>query len=105
MKQKLTVYQVDAFTHELFKGNPAGVCIYEKVLDVTLMQNIALEMNLSETAFVRNMGNNFEIRYFTPEVEVDLCGHATLSSAHIMFETGIVPKDKTISFKAKASDL
>ncbi len=105
MKQKLTVYQVDAFTHELFKGNPAGVCLYEKALDVTLMQNIALEMNLSETAFVRKMGSNFEIRYFTPEVEVDLCGHSTLSSAHIIFETGIVPKNKTISFKAKASDL
>jgi PhzF family phenazine biosynthesis protein len=69
------------------------------------MQNVALEMNLSETAFILPSGNDFSIRFFTPESEVPLCGHATLSSAHIMFESGIVNKAKTIIFISKAGKL
>ncbi len=105
MAERLTVYQVDAFTNELFKGNPAGVCITNKEISTEVMQNIALEMNLSETAFVKNSGDFFEIRFFTPEVEVELCGHATLSSSHILYETNVISNHQNIIFKAKASDL
>ena len=103
--ETLTIYQVDAFTNELFKGNPAGVCIIDRELDTDLMQNIALEMNLSETAFVRQIGTSFEIRYFTPEIEVPLCGHATLGSSHILYSTGLVGKNEKIVFIAKAGEL
>ncbi len=84
MKQIL--YQVDAFSKELFKGNPAAVCILESWPDDHLMQLIASENNLSETAFVVPAGEQFKIRWFTPVTEVDLCGHATLASAHVIFE-------------------
>ncbi len=82
---KIPFYQVDAFTGELFKGNPAGVCICDQPLDEKTMQKIATENNLSETAFITKKGEDFEIRWFTPTVEVDLCGHATLASAHVLF--------------------
>lgn len=104
MKPKI-IYQVDAFTAEPFKGNPAGVCILEKEVSVKWMKNIAAEMNLSETAFIVKEGKKFRIRYFTPEAEIPLCGHATLASAHIMYETGVIQKDKTINFEAPAGDL
>jgi len=84
MKQK--IYQVDAFSQEPFKGNPAAVCVLEQWLSEEKMQLIAMENNLSETAFVVPMGDEYEIRWFTPLVEVDLCGHATLASAHVLFE-------------------
>lgn len=103
-KSKL-IYQVDAFTTEPFKGNPAGVCLLEKEAPKKWMQNVAAEMNLSETAFMVKSGRKFKIRYFTPESEIPLCGHATLSSAHILFETGIVREDKTIYFDSPAGDL
>jgi PhzF family phenazine biosynthesis protein len=99
------IYQVDAFTDEPFKGNPAGVMIIDKPVDAKWMQNIALEMNLSETAFVLPGEQNFEIRYFTPTREVPLCGHATLASAHILYELGLVKPTASICFKAKAADL
>ena len=83
MKYKL--YQVDAFTDELFRGNPAGVCPLDEWLDDDLLQKIAKENNLSETGFYVKCGNHYEIRWFTPEVEVDLCGHATLASAFVLF--------------------
>jgi len=83
MKQK--IYQVDAFTSELFGGNPAAVCPLESWLPDDLMQKIALENNLSETAFFVKTANQFEIRWFTPTTEVDLCGHATLASAFVLF--------------------
>ncbi|MFP4469106.1 MAG: PhzF family phenazine biosynthesis protein [Bacteroidales bacterium] len=86
MKQKLTIYQVDAFTDKIFHGNPAAVCPLEKWLPDETMQNIARENNLSETAFFVRKNNRFEIRWFTPAVEVDLCGHATLATGHVLYE-------------------
>ena len=82
---KIPIYQVDAFTNERFKGNPAAVCPLTEWLPDELMQNIAAENNLAETAFVVASGENYEIRWFTPTVEVDLCGHATLASAYVLF--------------------
>ena len=99
------IYQVDAFTAEPFKGNPAGVCILEKEMPDEWMQNIAAELHVSETAFITGGKNEYKIRFFTPESEVPLCGHATLSSAHIIFETGIVEKNEVITFSSKAGIL
>lgn len=78
-------YQVDAFTDRLFGGNPAAVCPLDAWLDDALMQAIAAENNLSETAFFVEEGGGFHLRWFTPALEVDLCGHATLASAHVLF--------------------
>ena len=83
MKQK--IYQVDAFASALFKGNPAAVCIMESWPSDMLMQDIAMENNLSETAFLVKKEERYDIRWFTPGVEVDLCGHATLASAFVIF--------------------
>lgn len=85
---KLNLYQIDAFTSKLFGGNPAAVIPLEKWLDNELMQKIALENNLSETVFIvpaSNVTANYEIRWFTPEVEINLCGHATLATAYVLF--------------------
>lgn len=82
---KIKIFQVDAFTDRLFSGNPAAVCILDKWLKDDQMQAIAMENNLAETAFVVADGKKFKIRWFTPTVEVDLCGHATLASAFIYF--------------------
>jgi PhzF family phenazine biosynthesis protein len=82
----IEIYQVDAFCRELFSGNPAGVCPLESWPDDALLQKIAMENNLAETAFFVNEGERFVIRWFTPSVEVDLCGHATLAAAHVLFE-------------------
>lgn len=85
---KLTLYQIDAFAGKLFGGNPAAVIPLEKWLDEKLMQQIAMENNLSETVFFvpsQNKNADFEIRWFTPEVEINLCGHATLASAYVLF--------------------
>lgn len=75
---------VDAFTEQLFKGNPAGVCILEEWIDEKVMQNIAFENNLAETAFVVKREAHYDLRWFTPENEIDLCGHATLASAFVI---------------------
>ncbi|WP_373074036.1 PhzF family phenazine biosynthesis protein [Zeaxanthinibacter enoshimensis] len=83
MKQK--IYQVDAFTDTLFKGNPAAVCILENWIPDKLMQQIAAENNLAETAFAVPGDNVYELRWFTPKLEVDLCGHATLATAYVLF--------------------
>jgi PhzF family phenazine biosynthesis protein len=99
------IYQVDAFTSKPFKGNPAGVCILKKEMPESWMQNIATEIHVSETAFISGGKKEFNIRYFTPASEVPLCGHATLSSAHIMYETGIVEREKKITFLSKAGKL
>lgn len=88
MEKTQTIYQVDAFTNKLFGGNPAAVCPLEDWLSDDLMQNIAMENNLAETAFYVPKENHFELRWFTPTVEVDLCGHATLASAHVIFTNG-----------------
>ena len=87
---KTKIYQVDAFTNAAFKGNPAGVCILDKTQPDAWMKNVASEMNLSETAFLVPEDDGFRLRWFTPRVEVDLCGHATLASAHILWEKGIL---------------
>lgn len=84
----MKIYQVDAFTHQPFSGNPAAVCLLEGPAAAAWMQNVAREMNLSETAFLYPEGDGFRLRWFTPAVEVALCGHATLASAHILYETG-----------------
>ena len=85
--RKQELYQVDAFSPELFKGNPAAVCILESWLPDGLMQAIAGENNLSETAFAVAVKDGYEIRWFTPVIEVALCGHATLATAHVLFTT------------------
>lgn len=82
---ELSLYQIDAFASELFTGNPAAVCPLKKWLPDDLMQSIAAENNLSETAFFIQKGNGFHIRWFTPTSEVDLCGHATLAAAFVIF--------------------
>lgn len=79
-------YQIDAFTSSLFSGNPAGVCLLDEWLPDPLLQSIAAENNLSETAFVVQRDSFFDLRWFTPALEVDLCGHATLAAAHVIFE-------------------
>jgi PhzF family phenazine biosynthesis protein len=83
---KIPLYQVDAFTSTLFAGNPAAVCVLESWLEEPLMQSIAAENNLSETAFLVREGEGYGLRWFTPTVEVALCGHATLASAFVLFE-------------------
>ena len=82
---QLPIYQIDAFADAPFSGNPAAVMPLQQWLDDTLLQQIAMENNLSETAFLVPRGDDFELRWFTPAVEVDLCGHATLASAHALF--------------------
>jgi PhzF family phenazine biosynthesis protein len=84
----LTIVQVDAFTAEPFAGNPAAVCLLPKAADEAFMQDVAREMNLSETAFLHRQGDGFRLRWFTPASEVALCGHATLASAHVLWEDG-----------------
>jgi PhzF family phenazine biosynthesis protein len=84
----IPIYQVDAFTSAPFKGNPAGVCLLDRPMPDQWMQCVAMEMNLSETAFLLPEGEGYRLRWFTPAVEVDLCGHATLASAHILTEIG-----------------
>lgn len=100
-----TIYQVDAFTSETFKGNPAGVMILTEGLDTQLMQNIAMEMNLSETAFVDISKKPFEIRFFTPTTEIPLCGHATLASAHVLYAEGIVKDTDRIDLTSQYGNL
>lgn len=90
---KRIIYQVDAFASEVFKGNPAAVCILDHWLEESRMQQIANENNLSETAFAVPVGKCYEIRWFTPEVEVELCGHATLATAHVLFRHMDYPGD------------
>ena len=91
---KIPMYQVDAFTGEIFKGNPAAICILEEWIDDKLMQNIAMENNLSETAFCIVKEDICELRWFTPEEEIDLCGHATLATAFVIFEILNYPSNK-----------
>ncbi len=105
MMQKNKIYQVDAFADKPFRGNPAGVMIVDEQTSGEMMQNIAMEMNLSETAFLLPAGDDFRIRYFTPAKEVPLCGHATLASAHIIYELGLRKQTESIKLEAKGGDL
>lgn len=84
------IYHVDAFADKAFSGNPAAVCIFDNRKKDKWLQELASEINLSETAFVLKEGDHYNLRWFTPKVEVDLCGHATLASAHILWELGEV---------------
>lgn len=99
------IVQVDAFTSIPYKGNPAAVCVLAGPGDETWMRSVAAEMNLSETAFLYPEGSLFHLRWFTPAAEVDLCGHATLASAHVLFEEGIAAPDQTIRFMTKRGEL
>lgn len=100
----MNIYQVDAFTNKVFKGNPAAVCPLEKWISTDLMQAIAEENNLSETVFFVKNENSFDIKWFTPTCEVDLCGHATLAAAHIIF-TELNYKEKQLTFNSKSGKL
>jgi PhzF family phenazine biosynthesis protein len=100
------IYQVDAFADRPFSGNPAGVCILEGTAPEQWMQAVAGEMNVAETAFlVRRDDGAYDLRWFTPTVEVDLCGHATLASAHILWEERILPVDERARFHTKSGQL
>lgn len=92
------IYTVDAFTDKPFAGNPAAVCLLEENKDDKWLLNVAAEMNLSETAFVKKTDNGFILRWFTPKSEVELCGHATLASAHILWQTGILNQSEEAIF-------
>lgn len=94
----IPLYQVDAFTSKAFRGNPAAVCLLRGPADAGWMQSVASEMNLSETAFLYKEEDGFRLRWFTPAAEVELCGHATLASAHILWETGILAHGKQARF-------
>jgi PhzF family phenazine biosynthesis protein len=96
------IVQVDAFTSEPFAGNPAGVCVLAGPADAGWMQAVAREMNVSETAFLHPEGDGFRLRWFTPRVEVDLCGHATLASAHVLWETGRLAPTASARFHTRS---
>lgn len=101
----MELFQVDAFTHVPFRGNPAGVCISTEPLAEMLMQQLAAEMNLAETAFV-NAADGFQnLRWFTPTVEVTLCGHATLATAHILYERGLLMPEAEHVFETLSGQL
>lgn len=101
----MTIYQVDAFTNKPFSGNPAGVCITKNPLDERTMQSIAAEMNLAETAFLVKGAEGYSLRWFTPKAEVDLCGHATLASAHILYQKGFLASAERAVFHTKSGVL
>jgi len=101
---KLTQYQVDAFTTRVFEGNPAAVCPLEEWLDDAVLQAIANENNLSDTAFFVPTARGFHLRWFTPVAEVDLCGHATLAAAHVLFER-LGYAQKNIVFETRSGEL
>lgn len=102
---KLKIQTVDAFTQKPFSGNPAAVCILNDIIPDSLMQKIAFEMNLAETAFVLKQDDGYSLRWMTPVSEVDLCGHATLASAHIMWQNGVCPMTESIRFHTRSGVL
>jgi PhzF family phenazine biosynthesis protein len=99
------ITQVDAFTNRPFTGNPAGVCILAEPEPDWWMQDVAREMNLSETAFLIPHEEGYDLRWFTPVAEVDLCGHATLASAHVLWEEGQLPPGETARFHTRSGEL
>ena len=102
----VTIIQVDAFTGEPFGGNPAAVCVLPRPADPAWMQRVAREMNLSETAFlVGRASGGYDLRWFTPAVEVDLCGHATLAAAHVLWEDGHLPPPAPAEFHTRSGKL
>ncbi|MEO5511506.1 MAG: PhzF family phenazine biosynthesis protein [Longimicrobiales bacterium] len=103
MKTRITT--VDAFATKPFTGNPAAVCILAEPVDEPWMRNVASEMNLSETAFLIREGDGFNLRWFTPAAEVDLCGHATLASAHVLWEDGHLDRNAEARFTTRSGAL
>lgn len=99
------IFVVDAFTERAFAGNPAAVCFLDQPADEAWMQAVAGEMNLSETAFLWPESGVFRLRWFTPSVEVDLCGHATLASSFVLWETGRLAKDEMARFETRSGRL
>ena len=102
---KIDYYHVDSFTSERFKGNPAGVCFLEDEITTELQQNIAFENNLSNIAFVRNTAGGYQLRWFTPTIEVSLCGHATLAAAHVLWNENLVSSTNPIIFHTLSGKL
>src|SRR5438445_6121448 len=98
----LAVVHVDAFTSTPFAGNPAAVCVLPGARDVRWMQDVARELNLSETAFLHAERDLYHLRWFTPAIEVDLCGHATVASAHVLWEDGHLPKGQQARFHTRS---
>ncbi len=101
----MKIFHVDSFTNKPFTGNPAGVCILQESIPDSGMLKIAKEMNLPETAFLREWGREYSLRWFTPTTEVELCGHATLASAHVLWETGDLGQDETAVFDTLSGQL
>jgi PhzF family phenazine biosynthesis protein len=99
------IVQVDAFTDRPFAGNPAAVCVLSRAAEPGWMQHVAAEMNLAETAFLYRDGDVWQLRWFTPTVEVDLCGHATLASAHVLWSEGHVPRGTPLRFATRSGIL
>ena len=99
------IFQVDAFTDVPFAGNPAAVCLLDCERESRWMQAVAAEMNLSETAFLLRVGDACELRWFTPQVEVPLCGHATLASAHVLWEMGHLSPEEQARFDTRSGRL
>ena len=98
MADGLLLYQVDSFTNEAYAGNPAAVCIMEREMSDGWMQAVAREMNLSETAFLFPIEKGYSLRWFTPIIEVDLCGHATLAAAHVLWEENLLERNEKARF-------
>lgn len=104
-KMQVNIYQVDAFTSQPFHGNPAAVCLLQEPVESEWAQKVAMEMNLSETAFLYKEGDKYNLRWFTPKVEVDLCGHATLASAHILWEEKYLKPEEQAVFSTRSGIL
>ena len=103
---KTTIYQVDAFAECPFSGNPAGVCLLREAANEEWMQNVAMEMNVAETAFaVRRADGDFDLRWFTPTIEVELCGHATLATSQILWETETLKAGETARYHTRSGPL
>src|SRR6186713_1419178 len=102
MSVPIPLFQIDAFTDTPFAGNPAAVCLLAAPRPVAWMSSVAREMNLSETAFLVRRSDGFDLRWFTPAIEVDLCGHATLASAHVLWEEGLAPRGAPARFHTRS---
>ena len=101
----IRIVQVDAFTDRAFAGNPAAVCVLREAPDEQWMRDVAREMNLSETAFLIPKDDGYQLRWLTPAVEVDLCGHATVASAHVLWQDGHLPADRQARFYTRSGRL
>ena len=101
----IPIVQVDAFAAEPFRGNPACVCLLNEAKDDEWLQSMAAEMNLSETAFVWSRGDHFRLRWFTPAAEVELCGHATLATAHVLWAKGLLNETDEAVFETLSGRL